>query len=282
MEKTISSLDGTRVYYVYEKGSSAKTLVFLHGLGGNWTVWKKEMDFLNKKGFSTIALDFRGHGKSDVYEEFEKYQLPFFSQDIRAVLDKEKVKEFVLIGHSLGGGVAINYCMTQKTLSPSSMVLIETACTYPFDHNRILNHSPYITHLLRFIAHHQLIKNKDFLHLSNIDLSEEGFLAKLHLVSYLLHITPLRTIVKVLDNAEEYAFKNQQRINETLSHLKIPLLLIAGAKDNTIPPRYSEAIKELNKKAKLKILDNATHTVIIERADDVAEIINNFLSGKIC
>lgn len=279
MEKIISSFDGTKIYYRYDRFESKKTLVFLHGVGGNWTVWKKEIDFLNKKGFSTLALDFRGHGKSDVHEEFEKYQLPFFSRDVSAVLEEEKIRDFVLIGHSLGGGVAINYCMTQQPL-PSSMILIETACTYPFDHDRILNYSPYVTHLLRFIAHHQIIKDKDFFHFSNIDLSEEGMIAKLHLISYLIHITPLRTIVKTLDNLEEYVFKNQPRIDNTLTHLKIPLLLIAGSKDNTVPPRYSEAIKELNKKAELKILDNATHTVIIDKAEDVAGIIEGFVEGR--
>ena len=40
-EKNLTSFDGTEIYYLLHRGKNPHTLVFLHGVGGNWTAWKK-------------------------------------------------------------------------------------------------------------------------------------------------------------------------------------------------------------------------------------------------
>ncbi len=104
MDMRLDSFDGTNIFYDYRKGRIPLCLVFLHGVAGNWTVWKKEIDFFSKKGFTTLAIDLRGHGCSDAPTAFEKYKMTNFSKDVRKIIHKEKIKKFVLIGHSLGGG----------------------------------------------------------------------------------------------------------------------------------------------------------------------------------
>ena len=174
MEQKIISFDGSEIYYRHHKGKNDKTLTFLHGVGANWTVWKKELNFFKKKGFSTLVIDLRGHGQSSSPLEFEKYRLYHFSRDLRQILIQEKINDFSLIGHSLGGGVALSYCLHYPKKLPSSLVLIETSTTFPFKHNRLLNMGPYITHFLRFIASHKLTNKEHFFHFKDIDLSFTG------------------------------------------------------------------------------------------------------------
>jgi pimeloyl-ACP methyl ester carboxylesterase len=136
--QTISSFDGTNVAYRYMPGKlKYPTLVFLHGVGGNWTVWKKELIAFEKKGYPTLAIDLRGHGESDSPLPFEKYKHTSFVRDVYEILKKEKIKNFSLIGHSLGGGVVITYCSKYKKRFPSSIVFVETPTTYPFNHDKI-------------------------------------------------------------------------------------------------------------------------------------------------
>jgi pimeloyl-ACP methyl ester carboxylesterase len=277
MGSFLRSFDGTNIFYRYHRGENPLTLVFLHGVGGNWTVWRKELQYFQRHGYSTIAVDLRGHGKSDAPEEFKCYQLPYFARDIYELLKAEQIDKFILIGHSLGGAIAINYCMIHKRRYPKSIILIESASTYPFDHNRLLNMNPYVTHLLRFIANHKPTQEKHFFHIKDVDLSETGIKAELHLISHLVHLTPLRTIIKTLDNVERYVFKNQKQIDETLKHLRIPTLLIAGQCDRTVPPKFSERIKELDKQAELRIMKDAHHKIIIRHAHEVNVTINEFL-----
>ncbi len=280
MSKFIS-FDKTPIYFLHDKKKSPTTLVFIHGVGGNWTVWKKELRYFQRKGYSTLVLDLRGHGMSGSPDEFEKYKLPFFTKDIFNLLNHKKIGNFILIGHSLGAAIAINYCMLYKKKSPSSVILVEGASTYPFDHKRLLNLGPYMTHLLRFISKHKLTKKEHLFHLHDIDLSLKGIEKDIHMISHLIHLTPLRSIVKTLDNVEKYVFKNQKRIDDTLRHLKMPTLLIAGEKDQTVPLRFTRKIKKLNKHAKMQIIKDAHHEAIIEKPTQVSQAIFKFIKEKL-
>lgn len=271
------SFDGTKIYYRRHIGQNPCTLVFLHGVGGNWTLWRKEMNYFQKRGFSTLVLDLRGHGQSDCPDEFERYCLPHFSHDLFSLLRQEKIKNFVLIGHSLGGAIAINYCMMYKQRYPRSVIFVETSSTYPFDHDRLLNLGPYVTHFLRFVASHKLTHKQHFFHFHDVDLSQEGIKAEIHLISHLLHLTPLRSIVKTLDNVEKFVFKNQRGIDETLRHMRIPTMVIGGEQDHIIPLKYVERIKELNKKSVLRILKGAHHKAIVQDSREVSQVIAQFL-----
>lgn len=277
MDKFVKSFDGTRVFYNHQKGRLPLTLVFLHGVGGNWTVWRKEINYFQRKGFSTLAIDLRGHGQSDAPQRFKRYKLPCFSRDLHLILAKEKLKNFSLIGHSLGGGIIINYCMRYPRLFPGSVIFVESASTYPFDHDRLLNMSPYVTQFLRFVSEHKVTQQHHFSHFKDIDLSSQGVEQSLNLVSHLMHLTPLRSIVKTLDNLEKFVFNNHQRIDETLRDLKIPILVIAGEKDQIVPPKFSRRIKEINKKAQLRILKGAHHRVIINHPRRISIVIADFL-----
>ena len=280
MGKYFHSFDGTRLFYIYHKGRLSNTLIFLHGVGGNWTVWKKEIEYFQSRGYSTLAFDLRGHGQSDAPEAFQRYQIPNFTRDIFALTKELKIRKFSLIGHSLGGAIALNYCILNKRRSPLALVLIESASTYPYDHNRLLNKKPYVTHFLRFIASHRLTYRHHFKHFKDIDLSVNGIASRLHIISHLMHLTPLCSMVRTLDNMEKYVFKNQQNIDQAIKHLKIPTLLIAGEKDKVVPPKFSLLIKNLDKRAELRILKEA-HRVIIRNAEEVSKTIEGFLQKNV-
>ena len=274
--KYLDSFDGTKIYYIHHLGKLNKTLVFLHGVGGNWTIWKKEIEFFQKKGYSTLAIDLRGHGMSDAPEDFDKYQLPFFSKDVNEIIKKEKIEDFSLIGHSLGGCISIVYCGNHKNTLPSSLVLVETCSIYPFAHENMLNYGPYLTDFLRFVARHKATHRQHFFHFEEADLSREGIKGQLQLISHLIHLTPLRSIAKALDNAEKYSFNNQSKINDTLRTFDHPTLIIAGEYDKIIPPKYSQHIKKLAKNAKLDIL-KCGHNITVEKPEMVSEEIYSFL-----
>lgn len=281
MGKYLTSFDGTRLYYTYHKGKKPLTLVFLHGVGANWTVWRKEIDYFRRRGYSTLAPDFRGHGKSDMPEDFQRYRPPHFSKDIHEILQEEKITHFALIGHSLGGAIAINYCMLFKDCSPSSLVLVESTATYPFAHDRLFNLNPFVTHFLRFIARHDSTRKQNFFHFGDVDLSHPSLKEKVNLISHLMHLTPLRSIVRTLDNVEKYVFNNKEQIDAMLRHLNIPTLLIAGEFDRIIPPKYSKKIQQLDKKAEFQIIKGAHHRIIINHPERVCQIIEEFVGRRV-
>lgn len=82
-------------------------VVFAHSLAGNSSHWGAQVDHL-RPNHRTIALDFRGHGQSDRPKNGD-YSISGLAGDIGAVVDSLGLERFVLVGHSLGGGVALSY-----------------------------------------------------------------------------------------------------------------------------------------------------------------------------
>jgi len=171
--------------------------------------------------------------------------------------------------------------MRYKKKLPVSLVLVESSTTFPFKHNRLLNLGTYMTEFLRFVSSHKLTSREHFFHLKDIDLSFTGMKENLKIISHLLHITPIRSVVKALDNLENFVFKNHKRIDLTMKNFPSPILLIAGRLDEVIPPKYVRLVKKLNNNAKYHLFRNAGHKVIMDQADQVSHVIHNFIKESL-
>ena len=77
-------------------------LVLLHALGEDSTTWEPIWTDLESR-FRVVALDLRGHGKSDWPGE---YSFELMRGDVLGVLDQLGIERFTLLGHSMGASVA--------------------------------------------------------------------------------------------------------------------------------------------------------------------------------
>lgn len=82
-------------------------LVCLHGIGGNRSNWDRQWPAFASQ-FTTVAWDARGYGSSDDYEGELRFE--DFSADLRRVLDYYGVQRAHLLGMSMGGRIAIDFC----------------------------------------------------------------------------------------------------------------------------------------------------------------------------
>jgi pimeloyl-ACP methyl ester carboxylesterase len=82
-------------------------VVFLHSGAGNTSHWKTQLDHLRPTR-RAVAFDLRGHGRSEPPKNGD-YSIAGMVGDVAAVVDTLKLGRFVLVGHSLGGGVALAY-----------------------------------------------------------------------------------------------------------------------------------------------------------------------------
>ena|SRR3989338_1925033 len=278
-EKTIRSFDGTKIFYrIVRKKRKKHALIFLHGVGGNWTIWKDELRFFEKLGYTTIALDLRGHGMSDIDLPDYKFTAQRHIRDIKKIIDEEKIREYIFIGHSLGGGLSIIYCERFKVKRPQAMILIETAYRNPFDKDHELGLNPYLIKIIKFIVNHEPTKIKHMPHFKEVDYDDVNKKDKWFILLKLLYATPLRSIMKTLEGMEKYTGAHMKSMEQTLKRIKMPVLVIGGLKDNTVPPEFSEEIHWLIHNSKLKLFRKAHHRIPIEDASDLNKIVHQFLN----
>jgi len=87
-------------------GTGFKNVIILHGFLGmsdNWTTISKK---ISAYGFKVHLVDLRNHGKSFWRDHFN-YKV--MSDDLKLYVDKNKISDFSLIGHSMGGKSAIQF-----------------------------------------------------------------------------------------------------------------------------------------------------------------------------
>ncbi len=100
---TVNSADGSSIAYGV-RGQGDVTIIFIHCWTCNHEFWNPQIDFFSKK-HKVVWLDLAGHGISG--SNRQKYTMAAFGEDVAAVVNKIDGKNVVLVGHSMGGPVAI-------------------------------------------------------------------------------------------------------------------------------------------------------------------------------
>ena len=95
------SSDSERIAYsTYGVGETS--LIFIHGWSCDSRYWQKQLSAFSKQ-YQVITIDLAGHGNSSLGRL--DYTMLSFAEDVKAVIEKEKINQAILIGHSMGGGV---------------------------------------------------------------------------------------------------------------------------------------------------------------------------------
>lgn len=100
-------VDGLTLHYVVAGRGPA--VVLLHGLGGFAQSWRATIDALATRA-TVFAVDLPGFGRSA--KPRTAYRLGYFARALHGFLDAVGIAQASLVGHSLGGAVAVTYALT--------------------------------------------------------------------------------------------------------------------------------------------------------------------------
>ena len=241
---------------------TGKPLVILHGLFGfsdNWqTHAKKFSDY-----YRVILVDLRNHGHSPWSEEFS-YQL--MVNDLVELFNKLNLTDVILIGHSMGGKVAMHFAQSHSEFIEKLIVVDMGVKEYPLHHQHIL-------------------KAFDSIDLNKLTARSEAerilssFIESKGVVQFLLKNLYWRDRGKL---AWRVNFKVlQSSMPEILSALPknevlLPTLFIRGALSDYILASDIEEIENLFPDSQLVTIDNAGHWVHAEAPEEFTDAVLSF------
>jgi non-heme chloroperoxidase len=104
---TITTKDGTEIFYKDWGPKNAQPIVFHHGWPLSADDWDNQMLFFLHKGYRVVAHDRRGHGRSSQGDS--GHDMDHYAADASAVFEHLDLKNSVHIGHSTGGGQVARY-----------------------------------------------------------------------------------------------------------------------------------------------------------------------------
>lgn len=256
---------GETALHICDSEKGERTVVLLHGYLENISVWDDFVPLLYKS-VRVITLDIPGHGISEV--KGETHTMEYLADTLAAGLKTLGIGRCFVVGHSMGGYVALSFCERHADMLDGVVLLSSTpnADSPEKAENR-----------RREIA---LVKAGKKEALARV-APEAGFAVenRRRLQPYIddleetVHLTEDAGIVALLNGMIQR--KDQ---NEMLQKSNVPQLFILGRKDGYITPEVAEAMVARNPQAEVAWLDNSGHMGFIEEPQRCAEALLSFIS----
>ncbi len=248
------TVKGTQIHFLERKGSNIFPIVFIPGSGGSAGIWKKVMEELD--GFHSIAIDLPGHGES---AGEEKRSIPEYSRFINDFCDTLRIEKFVLGGHSLGGGVALEYAI-RNPQRLKAILLIGTGARL-----RVL---PAALDFLKKMAGGEIPARFEpwaFSDKASSEVLAEGE----------KEWAKTSSRVRYYDMLACDQFDVMAEVEKIVS----PALIVCGREDRLTPIKYSEFLKGRITGSKMEVIDNAAHMPMLENPKALGLAISNFLKS---
>ena len=253
---------GLNLSYRYLKNENKETIIFLHGYNGNSKSWAYQFKYF-KKYFSLISFDFPGFGKSNNMIDPDMFKV---SELIIRALESLKIKNYYVVGHSMGGMLAQVLASNLK----SSVVKIVLSCThkgYSMSFKEPLR-EPYRKRLLE----REKLSDIEY---GNLRISKmlPGFNKK-DIFSFLSLISQ-----EISKDAITCGGSSMQILDTTnvLPKIKVPCLIITGTKDVVVSKEKSLFLLDSIKDSKHEEIKDVGHAPYCENADEFNKKIKNFL-----
>lgn len=245
---------GVRIYF--EVRGQGHPIVLLHGFTSNFQIWELAGYVSSlERSYCVILIDQRGHGQSDKPHDAEAYSLDKRLEDVIVVMDHLGVEQASLFGYSMGGWLAF----ALATHFPERVAALIVGGAHPYqesfnDFNYIDGSDP-----------------NAFIHALSSFIGEE--------IAPEFYPIILQNDLAALSAAAQ----DRQSLEDRLSDMAVPCLLVAGENDKRVE-KINLCVTKLPN-ARLLMVPSASHVTALFRVDVVLPAVVDFLeknlAGKI-
>ena len=125
---TVGKENSGNIELYYEDHGSGKPVVLIHGYPLSGASWEKQVPVLLNAGYRVITYDRRGFGKSS--QPTTGYNYDTFAEDLHKLITHLKLRDFTLVGFSMGGGEVARYLGKYGSKDVSKAVIISGVPPY--------------------------------------------------------------------------------------------------------------------------------------------------------
>ncbi|MBS1599549.1 MAG: alpha/beta hydrolase [Bacteroidetes bacterium] len=262
MEKNIL-YNGRKIFY--EEYGNGYPVMLLHGFAEDRTIWKEQINHL-KNNYQLIIPDIPGSGKSEVTDY--NASIDDHANWIKAILDTVKIKQCILIGHSMGGYIALAFATKYADYLKGLGLFHST--TYPDSEEKKETRRKSIAFIRQYGA-------APFIEQSTPNLfSEKSKKENAQIITDSINrysnFDPLSLI--------SYYEAMIQRPDRThvLSSFTNPVMFIMGEEDKAVPIQHSLEQCHIPQSSFIHIAENTAHMGMIEDRVPSNVFIENYLN----
>ncbi len=247
-------------------------ILFLHGFTGCAEDWYPIFEQF-PENYNLFALDFIGHGKSDIPADTKYYSTENLVKQIKFVKDQLTPKKIFVAGYSMGGRAALSYAVAYPD-DIKGLILESATAGIKNEEERNKRYESDLK-LVEFIESHSL---EEFIELWN----DQELFNTLRRFSN----EKLKKIKKKKATGSKIGYANSLKgfstgimppLHDKLKKIPVKVLLISGDLDTKFTGINARLAKRFFK-AKHKIVKNSGHNTHLEEPKRFLEIVTNYLS----
>ena len=245
-------MEDRELFYTLSRGpADGPTLVLVHGAGGSRLHWPAELRRL--PGATVYTLDLPGHGRSegDGYDVINDY-----ANVVATFLQTAGIERAIFVGHSMGGAIAQTLALDLAD-RVAGLVLVATGA-------RLRVASAILEGI-----HSDFERSVELITRFAWSPDAPPTLTQLGRQSL------LETNPDVL--LGDFMACNRFDVMERLGEIEVPTLIIVGSADQLTPVKYARFLVEHIPDARLVVIEDAGHMVMLELPTEVEKAVQEFL-----
>ena len=248
--------------FFYSITGEGPAVVLLHGFGEAGWVWNNQFDALN--GFQLIVPDLPGSGKSEMVEDMS---MEGMAENIHFILQQEGLEHCTMIGHSMGGYIALAFAEKYPSMLTGLGLFHSTA--FADTEEKKMARKEGIKYIedkgaLSFL--------KDFISSLYSSFTKEAnpsiIQAHINSMSYLTKAALISYYQSMMDRPDR---------TQVLKQNKMPVLFVLGKNDKAIPFQDGLKLASMPDISYIHVLERAGHMGMIEEPELANSILNQFL-----
>lgn len=278
--KQVTLNDSIKIAYV-EQGEHKNTLLMIHGLGSYLAAYNKLIDELSTD-FRCIAIDLPGYGKSSVGDF--SYSMDFFAETLLQFIDKLQLENVHLIGHSMGGQIAITTVLKDQA-DIKKLILLAPAGFETFSETDRQWFSQVVTPQVLKITPDVQIEKNFAVNFNGAVLPEDARFMYEDRLKLKENVTDYEAYCQMIPRCVQGML--EAPVFDQLSEIKQSTLIFYGKNDLLIPNKFlhpessTEQVARAGDKeipnSELVLLEECGHFVLWDQAEKVSQQIRNFI-----
>ena len=274
----MSLVESNGIKLCHESTGDEFPVILIHGYGSGKEIWKPQVKDLSKR-YRVITFDMRGAGGSD--RPNFPYTMDILADDIKGLMDGLGIERAHVGGRSLGGMIGQNFTLKYPN-HVEKLILITTNAGMPTEEavDMMRDTSIEETKLLKEDPEKAFWQKAKLLYHRNFRKEMEQNPSKKFFDSWSVK-EMIENSLKNPPNPEDLSnIANAMKTHHTeenLKNIKHPTLLIAASHDRLTPKSAMMKMHENMPNSTLKVIEKAGHYATLSRADEINEIILDFL-----
>jgi pimeloyl-ACP methyl ester carboxylesterase len=263
--------NGLKLHYLDYGVAGRRPMLCVHG-GAAHAHW---FDFVAPeltRDHHVLSLDLRGHGDSAWAEDPHTYSWKTYAEDLDAVAEKLDLRDFVLIGHSMGGMVSLVYAATHPG-RVGALVIVDTIMLMPMD--RVSRMREFGARPAKGYA-----TQEELVARYRLEPAETQMAAPEVIQRMAIHSGRRDAHGRWHHKADRRVYANFQQIAGVplWERIRIPALAIRGERSTRFTPDVLAEIRARAPQVQMAEVPESDHHITLDNPQGFVEVVRKFLS----